>query len=146
MSATLEFGFTTDAKGAEAEAIRAGLLAHRDQVLPPQPGGTGRHPFCFFHRDTDGAVRGGLVGEVSLSWGFVDKFWVDALLRGQGLGRRLLGLAEEFSRQQGAIGLHLHTSTFQAPDFYKKLGYVEIGRLEDRPPGMQRFWLAKRWG
>jgi hypothetical protein len=45
----------------------------------------------------------------------------------------------------GAIGAQLTTSTFQAVGFYQKLGYAELGRLKDRPPGHDRIWMAKRW-
>jgi hypothetical protein len=33
--------------------------------------------------------------------------------------------------------------SFQAPDFYRKLGYEEFGRLDDFPPGHSRLFFRK---
>lgn len=125
----------------EAEAIRAGLLAYNQSKLE----NAARLPLCLLHRDAEGRVVGGLVGEVALRWLFVDKFWLDESLRGQGLGSALLRAAEARAEAQGAIGAHLYTSSHQAPDFYRKLGYTVIGHLSHRPPGQTRFWLARRF-
>ena len=35
------------------------------------------------------------------------------------------------------------THSFQAPDFYKKQGYQEFGRLADFPPGHSLIWFSK---
>jgi hypothetical protein len=35
------------------------------------------------------------------------------------------------------------TFGFQAPEFYRKLGYREFGRLDDFPAGHSRSWLTK---
>nr|WP_305123189.1 GNAT family N-acetyltransferase [Roseomonas sp. GC11] len=134
-----------DAEGAIAAAVRAGLVAHRRASLPPRADGGGRLPLTLAWRDAGGELRAGLVGEVSLDWLFVDKFWVDASLRGQGLGARLLATAEAWAKGQGAVGAHLYTSSFQAPGFYEKQGYREIGRLPGRPEGFDRIWYAKNF-
>ena len=34
---------------------------------------------------------------------------------------------------------------FQAPDFYRKLGYTEFGRIPDEPPELTRLWFYKRF-
>jgi GNAT superfamily N-acetyltransferase len=142
MNAMPEIAFVPDTEGPEAQAVREGLNAHRREALGEvsQPS-----PLCFYHRDAEGTVRAGLVGEIAHSWLFVDKFWVDDELRGQGIGARLLAAAEAFAQEQGAVGAQLFTNSYQAPDFYEKHGFVALGRLEDRPPGFQRYWYCKRW-
>jgi predicted N-acetyltransferase YhbS len=132
-----------DTAGPEARTVRAGLLAHRHAMLPDHEHSV--HPLCLVYRDAGGTVRGGLVGEVVLQWLQVDKFWVDETLRGQGIGGALLAAAEAEARRLGAVGVHLNTSSFQAPAFYHRHGFAEIGRLEGRPPGHDRFWMAKRF-
>ncbi|WP_159992755.1 GNAT family N-acetyltransferase [Roseomonas sp. 18066] len=128
-----------------AAAVRAGLLAHRRTMMPERrDGGMGR-PLAFARRDAEGRVIAGLVGEVALDWLYIDKFWVDESLRGQGLGKRLLAAAELEAQRLGAVGAHLNTSSFQAPEFYRAQGYAEIGRLEGRPAGHDRLWFAKRF-
>ena len=69
--------------------------------------------------------------------------WVREDLRGQGYGRRPLTLAEDAARARGAGHAHLDTFTFQAPDFYRKLGYEVFVELKDFPPGHNRFFLTK---
>ncbi|MDJ0391436.1 GNAT family N-acetyltransferase [Roseomonas sp. E05] len=140
-----DIAFSTDSKGPEAEAVLRGLRRHRAAALAGRPGGTAAQPLCFFHRDRAGEVRAGLVAELALDWLFIDKFWVDEGLRGQGLGTALLAAAEAEARRHGAVGVHLYTSSFQAPDFYRGHGFREIGRLEGRPAGHDRFWFAKRF-
>jgi ribosomal protein S18 acetylase RimI-like enzyme len=125
-----------------AEDVTAGLRAH----LIEQTGALPLIPLTLLLRDDDKRMRGGIRGQVALCWLQVDHFWVDEALRGQGHGSRLLDRAEEVARMHGAIGAHLTTSTFQAPGFYEKQGYAEIGRLKDRPPGHDRIWMSKRWG
>ena len=125
-----------------ADDITAGLRAHMIEQTGPLP----RIPLTLLLPDDDNRVRGGIRGTIALCWLQVDHFWVDEALRGQGYGSRLLDMAEEAARMHGAIGAQLTTSTFQAVGFYQKQGYVEIGRLKDRPPGYDRVWMAKRWG
>jgi ribosomal protein S18 acetylase RimI-like enzyme len=51
---------------------------------------------------------------------------------------------EEEARARDLIGIWLDTYSFQAPGFYRKLGYEEVGRIPDYPPGQARIFLAKR--
>ena len=52
-------------------------------------------------------------------------------------------VAEAEARQRGAQNAYLDTFSFQAPDFYKKLGYQVFGELPDFPTGHQRYFLKK---
>ncbi len=51
--------------------------------------------------------------------------------------------AEEEARRRGCLYARLATSTFQAPGFYEKLGYVLYGRLEDCPPSDTSLYYRK---
>jgi N-acetylglutamate synthase-like GNAT family acetyltransferase len=55
----------------------------------------------------------------------------------------LLADAEAVARERGCTSIYLDTFSFQAPDFYKRLGFKEFGRLNDFPPGRTRIWLWK---
>ncbi|MCP4427876.1 MAG: GNAT family N-acetyltransferase, partial [Chloroflexi bacterium] len=92
----------------------------------------------------DEEVVGGVIGELFFGWFHVDLLWVKEELRGQGYGRRLLARVEEGARQRGAKNAYLDTFSFQAPDFYKKLGYEVFGELPDFPAGHQRYFLMKK--
>ncbi len=94
-------------------------------------------------RDDTGAVQAGLKGKIEYSWLFVDWLWVSPTNRGSGLGSRLLRRGEEVAQEKGCTGVFLGSFTFQAPDFYKRQGYEEFGRLVDFPPGHAMVWLKK---
>ena len=46
--------------------------------------------------------------------------------------------------ERRCIGAHLSTWDFQARPFYEAHGYVVFGVLEDHPPGVTDYYLAKR--
>jgi ribosomal protein S18 acetylase RimI-like enzyme len=95
-------------------------------------------------RDADGRIVGGLYAMVYRDWMFVSMLWVDDAFRGQGTGEALIERAETEARALGARGIYLDTLSWQAPGFYRKLGFREIGRLDDIPAGQSRHWMAKQ--
>jgi ribosomal protein S18 acetylase RimI-like enzyme len=102
-------------------------------------------PLWVFARDDTGKVQGGLRGQTYWSWCVIDVLAVAEAYRGQGIGSRLLVKAEEIARSRGCVGIRLDTTSFQAPDFYRRHGYVEFGRIDDYPPGHARVWFMKRF-
>ena len=98
----------------------------------------------YFLRNARGEWLGALRGYVWGGWLHVDFVWVAEVLRGQGLGSRLMDAAEAFAAEHGAFAVTLETHSFQAPDFYTKRGYTVFGRLDDYPPGHAKLFLRKR--
>jgi len=94
-------------------------------------------------RDSAGRMYAGLSGH---TWGGVCEIkllWVDGPQRHAGLGTRLLRAAEEEARARGCRKIVLSTHTFQAPDFYRSLGYVVAGAYSDYPQGYRSIFLEK---
>jgi len=108
-------------------------------------GPTKHVPLWLLARDIDGKVQGGLLGQTYWSRCSVDVLAVAEPYRRQGIGSRLLAKAEEIARSRGCIGIRLDTTSFQAPDFYSRLGYTEFGRVDDYPPGHTHHWFMKRF-
>lgn len=107
---------------------------------------TGDHDYravAIFLRDDAGAVCGGVTGGVWGGWLHVVGLWVDEPFRGLGLGRDLVLAAEAEARAIGARHAFLETHSFQAPDLYRRLGYVPFGELEDYPPGERQLFMRK---
>lgn len=71
----------------------------------------------------------------------INSLWVDESLRGQGLGTRLMQLAEAEAIKRGCTHAYTDTFTWQAPEFYKKLGYEVYGELKDFPPGNSLIYV-----
>lgn len=88
-------------------------------------------------------VVGGLNGRTSRGMLFIDVFFLPETMRGNGLGSRLLLMAEEEGLRRGCRTGILHTNSFQAPGFYKKHGWREFGNFPCDPPGTSRIFLTK---
>ncbi len=93
--------------------------------------------------DGDGQLIGGLFAAEIQGWLFVKYLAVGPLLRGRGIGAKLLAQAEREARKLGLVGVYLDTFSFQAPRFYQREGYGEIGRLPAINGMPERVWFAK---
>jgi GNAT superfamily N-acetyltransferase len=100
---------------------------------------------AFALSDDDGAIAGGLLGFWRDGWLFVASLSVRDDLRGHGFGRGLVQQAIAWVRQRDGKGLWLDSYGFQAPDFYRHLGFREMGRLPDYLPGSDRIWFVLRF-
>ncbi|AQU80126.1 GNAT family N-acetyltransferase [Planococcus faecalis] len=97
----------------------------------------------FMLKDEEENILGGLVGHIDWECFFVDILWVDESLRGLGKGQQLIQEAEDYARKKDCRLIRLETFSFQAPAFYKKLGFKEMGKLEDFPKGYTHYYLYK---
>jgi GNAT superfamily N-acetyltransferase len=96
----------------------------------------------IFLRDADGAVIGGTHGWTWARRCYVRLLYIPANLRKQGLGTRLMRAIEQEARARGCDEIVLHTSDFQAPEFYRKLGFEAVG-AEEFPRGHKSFTMVK---
>jgi GNAT superfamily N-acetyltransferase len=124
----------------EVSVVLDGLRAFNQKHAGP----SNRSRLAVLLRDPGGRVVGGLLGETAWRWLYVDAFWIDAAVRGQGYGRTILRAAEERARLRGCTAAYLDTFDFQALPFYRKEGYEVFGTLEGFPPGHRRYYLSKR--
>jgi ribosomal protein S18 acetylase RimI-like enzyme len=99
-------------------------------------------PLAVFLHDGSELV-GGVAGYTHWKWLFVSHLWVAQSLRRSGWGRRLMKEMETAAARRGCRAAHLDTFSFQALEFYEKLGYRRFGILPDYPPGESRYFLCK---
>jgi 8-oxo-dGTP pyrophosphatase MutT (NUDIX family) len=94
--------------------------------------------------DETGAVIAGIAGH---TWGGcceITRLWVHAQHRRRGLGRGLLAAAEAEAQRRGCDRMLLMTHSFQAPEFYEKLGYERRATIADYPRGHAKYSYQKR--
>jgi GNAT superfamily N-acetyltransferase len=105
---------------------------------PAQP-----RPLAVLLRDDSGAVAGGLRSVTVHSWLAIIALFVPEALRGRGVGRVLVTLAEDAARARGCIPAQVDAFDFQAAGFYERLGFEVFGVQENCPPGHRRLYFAK---
>jgi len=94
-------------------------------------------------RSDAGEVIAGFSGH---TWGGcceISHLWVHERHRGQGLGRTLLQVAEAEARRRSCAQVVLMTHSFQAPEFYERLGYERRYAIEGRPKGHSNIVYIK---
>ncbi|MFJ4875447.1 GNAT family N-acetyltransferase [Streptomyces sp. NPDC088745] len=93
--------------------------------------------------DASDELIGGLTGFTWGGLGFVHLLWVRDSARREGWGARLMRAAEEEMRRRGCDRAGVSTYTFQAPGFYRRLGYEETARLPGVPGGHEDVYFFK---
>ena len=97
-------------------------------------------------RDPDGRLVAGIRSYVFVYWLQTDVLWVAEDQRGQGLGSRLLGMAEAQGKALGAKNAKLETFEWQARSFYTQQGYAEYARIDDFFQGQYLALMRKPLG
>ncbi|MGI5146429.1 GNAT family N-acetyltransferase [Plantactinospora sp. CA-294935] len=94
--------------------------------------------------DEAGELVGGLTGWTWGGCGGISMLWVREDQRRHGWGGRLLRAAEDEARRRGCDRMIVSSFEFQAPPFYRRHGYVEVGRSEGFPGGYSDLHFIKR--
>ncbi|ROM79109.1 GNAT family N-acetyltransferase [Pseudomonas brassicacearum] len=123
---------------------RQGILAPLRAYNTARTGGSAPELVAWLVRDEQDEIVGGLYGRVFFRWLYIELLVVPEQARGQGTGSTLMQMAEELAREKNCVGIWLDTFDFQAPEFYRRLGFTECGQIDDYPPGHQRFFFQKR--
>jgi N-acetylglutamate synthase-like GNAT family acetyltransferase len=118
----------------EIDALEDRLYAHNAAA-------TGFHDGAglAFVAERDGELAGAVAG---YSWGGICELrqvWVRDDQRGQGLGRELMERAIAEARRRACAHVLLATYDFQAPDFYRRLGFETVAEVPDKPLGHREF-------
>ena len=131
----------TDAPDPRVEAaIGNGLRRFNVQ----QSGIDDSRPLAVVVSDPDtNEVLGGITGRTSLGLLFIDLVFLPDDLRGDGLGGRILKLAEDEGPRRGCRAAMLYTISFQAPGFYARHGWRVFGEIACDPPGTSRIFMTK---
>ena len=125
---------------AEQAVVAEGFRAHTDELGAPH---YEKQRLKWICRDDQGELRAVLTADVLWDWVYIDELWVSSELRGQGVGKNLVSRVEQYAMSEKLKGIWLWTQSWQAVDFYSKLGFVEFARFDDFPRGHIRVGFRK---
>ena len=99
--------------------------------------------FCFAAED-NGKIAGVITGRAYYNEVHIGDLIVGEAYRRSGLGTRLVAAVEDAYRGKGYDIVTLTTFGFQAPEFYKKLGYELEFVREDKDPKLSKYFYLKK--
>lgn len=100
-------------------------------------------PLHAIATDEAGGTVGGAIGR---TWGQcceLQQLWVSDAARRHGVGTGLMKSFEAEARRRGCTLIYLDTFSFQAPDFYRSLGFKEVLRIAGFTGGVVKHTLHK---
>lgn len=100
-------------------------------------------PLEIILKDQDKIIGGLLARSI---WGTlqIQFLAVDEKYQNQGLGKKLMLEAERVAIERKCHYIAVDTFSFQAPEFYKALGYNVFAEEVDFPLGFSRYYLRKK--
>ncbi|MBN1135838.1 MAG: GNAT family N-acetyltransferase [Anaerolineae bacterium] len=139
-----DFSITEPAAPEELNAVHWGLGAHVDEFVGAERDNPGIG-IRLVVKDATGQVMGGLLAWTTLRNMILDDVWLDERCRGRGLGARLMTEAERIARRAGCIACQTYSFSFQAPQFFQRLGYEVYGISDGYPRPVTQYCLIKRF-
>lgn len=127
------------AEHADIDELTQKLRAFNQQ----QAGVNIRQPIGCFIRDLQGTLIGGVYAELTWGWCCIELLWIDESYRGNQLATQLINSIEQYAQNEGITQLKLETASFQALDFYQKMGFEHYATLDDFPVGHSNYYLKK---
>ena len=97
----------------------------------------------IYIEDDYGNLIAGMVAETFGYWLEIEYLYVRDDVRRQGLGSKILKMAELESFNRGCKYSFVNTFNFQAPEFYEKHGYKEVFVLKEYPYTGERYYYTK---
>ena len=99
--------------------------------------------YWFVAEDDSGEVIGTITGRAYYNEVHIGDLIIDKRFRGQDIGTKLVRAVEEEYRNKCYDKITLTTFGFQAPEFYKKLGYSLEFVREDKDPKLSKYFYCK---
>ncbi len=135
----MKLALETDENDEVLKALMAGMKAFNNAAVP----NLNSHKIVAAIRDDDGKVAGGVIGRLAGDSVYMEVVFNDETVRGTGLGRGAMLLAEEEAKRLGASEAWLYTMSFQAKPFYEKLGYRQFAELDWLDGKHKRHFMRK---
>lgn len=98
--------------------------------------------YCFVAEDNE-EIMGVITGRAYYNEVHIGDLIINEKYRHQNIGTKLVKTVEESYKGKGYSKITLTTFGFQAPEFYKKLGYSLEFVREDNDPKLSKYFYAK---
>ncbi|CAJ1848992.1 Acetyltransferase [Aeromonas jandaei] len=102
-------------------------------------------PLMVIIRNDNDEIVGGIAGRTIYHQLLIEVLWVHNDKRGQGLGIKLMEIAEHEAQKRGCIAAQVDTLSFQAPKFYEKMGFKIVGKVSGVKNSPDRYFLLKHY-
>ena len=99
--------------------------------------------YWFVAEDTNGNIIGSITGRAYYNEVHIGDLIIDKNHRRQDIGTKLVRAVEEEYSNRCFEKITLTTFGFQAPEFYKKLGYELEFVREDKNPKLSKYFYCK---
>lgn len=135
-----QFEVSDSAAPADLAAIDKGLTEFNEQSANL----ASVRPLHVVARDESGQLIGGLIGR---TWGLcceIQVLWVDESTRQSGVGTTLVRQAEAEAARRECVTAFLETFSFQAPEFYARLGYETKHQIDGMPDGICKSYMLRQ--
>lgn len=137
MNVSIKHSPTSD----EIDVILGGLLKFNAPHFP----NLNERKISALVTDDNGSIVGGLTGTIRFTSLHLDYFWLAEPVRSLGYGSKVLAAMEAEAVKENLTNIFVDTYSFQAPAFYEKCGFREVGRYTDFPrEGVNRIFYAKK--
>ncbi len=129
-----------DLSNSQHQVVTAGFERHTKECSAPS---YQKERINWLAYESEDILVGVLTANLLWDWIYIDELWVDERYRGTGLGQKLMNFAEDYAISHSLTGLWIWTQSWQAPNFYDRLGYEEFTRFNDFPKGHYRIGFRK---
>jgi ribosomal protein S18 acetylase RimI-like enzyme len=120
--------------------IQKNLIDHNEHLVGPE----NHERILLSARNGDDTLVGGLIASIFWDTLHIDIIWTDPEYRKLGVASALLFEAESEAVRRNCILAILDSFDFQAPEFYVKRGYEQVGRIDDYPKGHTKYIFRKK--
>lgn len=138
--ATFEIVVDPSPDPRDVRVLEEGLTGHA--IAQAGAGAPGR--LAVYLYDEGGRIVGGVFARVWDGVLDISLLWVHEDYRREGYGRRLMTAVEAEGVRAGCELAELRTFDYQAPEFYRRLGYEEYHVVDGWPRGHRRHFFRKR--
>ncbi|MFW9778986.1 MAG: GNAT family N-acetyltransferase [Candidatus Heimdallarchaeota archaeon] len=139
------FFISENPSDAEMKIVQKGLEDHNKR----QPYGELAIPtpdISLVLKNHDGIIIGGVITSMLTGVMHLEVLWVEESYRNQGFGKALVLEAERIGKEKGYSASQTWTFSFQAPEFYQRIGYKIVGIFDGYTNDITEYVLLKKFG